>query len=47
MARDPVAAGQAMFDHLTAVERDLITHLDTTEVEPAAAGPLATSPTPS
>jgi GntR family transcriptional repressor for pyruvate dehydrogenase complex len=27
-ARDPVAAGQAMFDHLTEVERDLIAHLD-------------------
>src|SRR5204862_6010708 len=46
-ARDPVAAGQAMFDHLTAVERDLITHLESTDVEPAGAGPLATSPTPS
>jgi GntR family transcriptional repressor for pyruvate dehydrogenase complex len=28
-ARDSVAAGQAMFDHLTAVERDLIAHLAT------------------
>lgn len=30
-ARDPIAAGKAMFDHLTAVERDLITHLDRPE----------------
>lgn len=27
-ARDPVAAGRAMFEHLTAVERDLIVHLE-------------------
>jgi DNA-binding FadR family transcriptional regulator len=27
-ARDPVAAGRAMFDHLTEVERDLIAHLE-------------------
>jgi DNA-binding FadR family transcriptional regulator len=46
-ARDPVAAGQAMFDHLTAVERDLITHLESNEVETAADGQLAASTTPS
>ena len=46
-ARDPIAAGQAMFDHLTAVERDLITHLESTEVDVAADGPLATRATPS
>ena len=34
-ARDPVAAGQAMFDHLTAVERDLIRHLDRPDTEAA------------
>jgi GntR family transcriptional repressor for pyruvate dehydrogenase complex len=46
-ARDPIAAGQAMFDHLTAVERDLITHLESTEIDVAADGPLATRATPS
>jgi GntR family transcriptional regulator, transcriptional repressor for pyruvate dehydrogenase complex len=35
-ARDPIAAGQAMFEHLTAVERDLIAHLE----RPAQAGPV-------
>jgi len=46
-ARDPVAAGQAMFDHLTAVERDLITHLESTEVVAAADGQLAPTTAPS
>jgi GntR family transcriptional regulator, transcriptional repressor for pyruvate dehydrogenase complex len=46
-ARDPIAAGQAMFDHLTAVERDLITHLESPEVEVAGDGRLAPTASPS
>jgi GntR family transcriptional repressor for pyruvate dehydrogenase complex len=42
-ARDPVAAGQAMFDHLTSVERDLIAHLERPEAG-APGGDLTTLP---
>jgi GntR family transcriptional repressor for pyruvate dehydrogenase complex len=33
--RDPVAAGQAMFEHLTSVERDLIAHLERPDTDGA------------
>lgn len=45
-ARDPLAAGRAMFEHLTAVERDLIAHLEQPDGAVSANGhsrPVATS----
>jgi GntR family transcriptional repressor for pyruvate dehydrogenase complex len=36
-ARDPQAAGRAMFEHLTEVQRDLIAHLEQPEVAPVGA----------
>jgi GntR family transcriptional repressor for pyruvate dehydrogenase complex len=45
-ARDPVAAGRAMFEHLTAVERDLIAHLEQPHADGTANGhsdPVGTS----
>ena len=46
-ARDSSAAGRAMFEHLTAVERDLIAHLEQPRANGATSAdsrPLAASP---